>query len=132
MDSLPHDTEAERAVLGIALLLGRFEPIAQLTGDDFVDVPCRLIFLAMRDLHANGEPPDVVLLVGHLRDTNRYNADLGVSAWQLGELFTLSPWAGHLHYYIRRVKEMTRRRRALNQAGRLVRAATNGARRRIA
>ena len=73
----------------------------------------RAICAAMLRLHSAGKPIDVTLLVGELRDSGQYNAEDGVSAATLVELFRLVPMVRHLPCYVERVAEMSQRRRSL-------------------
>ena len=66
----------------------------------------------MLHLHSAGKPVDVSLLVGVLRDRGKYNAENGVSAATLVELFRLLPLVRRLHHYVDRVAEMSQRRGA--------------------
>ena len=86
---------------------------ATLEPADFGDQANRIIYAAMLRLHSAGRPIDVTLLVGELRDSGKYNAEGGVSAATLVELFRLFPLVRHLPYYLERVAEMSARQRSL-------------------
>ena len=104
----PRDIEAERAVLSSVLIdPDRFAEADVLSADDFFDESNRTIFRAMKRLHASGRPTDCTLLVGNLRDRGEYNADAGVSAATIWNLFYLRPWARYIGYYVARVKEFS-------------------------
>ena len=79
------------AVLAVLLLdPGRIaEVAAALEPADFADEANRTIYAAMLRLHSAGKPINVTLLVGELRDRRHYNAEDGVSAATLVELFRL-------------------------------------------
>lgn len=64
------DLEAEQAVLGSILLDRGFraEVAGVLTPDDFYGPDHRLIFRAMQDMEAAGEPIDLVTVTGKLRE----------------------------------------------------------------
>ena len=111
----PHDVDAERAVLAVLLLdPGRIaEVAAALEPADFGDEVNRTIYAAMLRLHSAGKPIDITLVVGELRDSGQYNAEDGVSATTLVELFRLFPLVRHLPYYVERVAEMSQRRWSL-------------------
>ena len=88
------------------------EVAASLEPVDFAGETNRIIFGAMLRLHSAGKPVDVTLVVGELRDCGWYNAEDGVSAATLVELFRLLPLVRHLHHYVDRVAEMSQRRGA--------------------
>ena len=110
----PHDFDAERAILACVLLDPRriAEVAAALEPVDFGGEASHTIYAAMLRLHSAGRPIDVTLLVGELRDGGQYNAQNGVSAATLVELFRLLPLVRRLHHYVDRVAEMSQRRGA--------------------
>jgi replicative DNA helicase len=110
----PHDIGAERAALAVLLLdPGRIADVAAtLEPADFEDQVNRTIYAAMLRLHSAGKPIDVTLVVGELRDSGQYNAEDGVSAVTLAELFRLFPLVRHMPFYVERVAEMSQRRGA--------------------
>ena len=85
---------------------------AALEPADFEDEANRIIYRAMLRLHSAGKPIDVTLVVSELRDSGQYNAEDGVSATALAELFRLFPLVRHLPYYVERVAEVSERRGA--------------------
>ena len=56
------------------------------------------------------KPVDVTLVVGELRNRGQYNAEDGVSAATLVELFRPAPLVRELPQYLSRVLEISRRR----------------------
>ena len=86
------------------------EVAAALEPADFADEANRTIYEAMLRLHSAGKPIDVALLVGELRDGGQYNAEHGVSAATLVELFRPAPLVRELPQYLSRVLEISRRR----------------------
>jgi replicative DNA helicase len=123
----PCDHEAEAAILGISLTVPeRFHEISSsLKLEDFSSESLRTLYGAMLRLQALGHPIDITLLVGELRDFGEYNRDNGVNATTLVNLYRLYPVPSNLPYYIGRVKEMGRRRHALQRGINLVQAAYN-------
>ena len=101
----PNDLVAENAVIAIILLQPeRFcEVSAVLSLDDLYDVPNRTFYGAMLRLQQKQRPPDLTLLIGELRDADEYNADNGISAARLCELYRNYPLACYLNYYVARV-----------------------------
>ena len=108
----PHDVDAERAVLVCVLLdPGRIaEVTAALEPADFKDEANRTIYEAMLRLHSAGKPIDVTLVVGELRDRGQYNAEGGVSAATLVDLFRPAPLVSELPQHVSRVLEISHRR----------------------
>ncbi len=106
----PHDIDAERAVLACVLLdPGRIAAVsAALEPVDFTDEANRTIYEAMLRLHSAGKSIDATLLVGMLRDRGKYNAEGGVSAVTLVELFRPAPLVCELPQYLSRVLEISR------------------------
>jgi len=86
---------------------------AALEPTDFGDQVNRTIYAAMLRPYSPGKPIDITLLVGELRARGRYNAEDGVSAATLVELFQLLPLVRHLPYYVERVAEISKWRRSL-------------------
>jgi replicative DNA helicase len=111
----PHDVDAERTVLACVLLdPDRIADVtAALEPADFWDQVNRTIYAAMLRLHSAGKPIDVTLVVGELGDSGQYDAEDGVSATTLVELFRLFPVVRHLPCYVERVAEMSERRKSL-------------------
>ena len=111
----PHDFDAERAVLACVLLdPGRIaEVAAALEPVDIAGETNRTIYEAMLRLHSSGKPVDVTLVVGELHNRGQYNAEDGVSAATLVELFRLFPLVSELPFYVERVAEMSEQRRSL-------------------
>ena len=56
------------------------------------------------------KPIDVRLVVGELRDCGQYNAEDGVTAATLAELFRPAPLVCELPQYLSRVLKISRRR----------------------
>ena len=83
---------------------------ASLEPADFADEANRTIYAAMLRLHSAAKPIDITLVVGELRDRGQYNAEGGVSATTLVELFRPAPLVRELPQYVSRVLEISRRR----------------------
>ena len=111
----PCDLEAERAALAVVLLEPRrlSDVVALLTPTDFADRSNRTIFEAMLRLQDRGMKSDATIVVGELRVAGLYNAEDGVSATALVDLFRLFPWASSLPHFLDRVLEMSRRRHVI-------------------
>jgi replicative DNA helicase len=125
----PHEAEAERAVLGCAIMLpAKFGEIAAtLAPEDFFDEINRAIFAGMLRLHRHGRPIDATLLIGELRDHGQLSADhTCVTFADLAELFRWHPAPDHLPYYLARIAELSRRRQAFLRGVRLIQAANSG------
>jgi replicative DNA helicase len=125
---LPRDHECERSLLACLLTdPPRFDGVAKvLAADDFDDANNRIIFESMLALRAAGNPIDITLLVGRLRDAGQYDADRGISAATLTNLRALFPSVAILPYYVARLKEMSRRRRARVRGEQILQRAHSG------
>lgn len=119
---LPHDIEAEKAILGQALLDQRSFASAAglLTADDFFAEQNRFIFEAMAALCDRGEPVDEVTLRGELksRDTLQRAGGPAYIGSLLDGLPALSGEAAakHVRSWARKVRDCAARRCALEAA----------------
>jgi replicative DNA helicase len=121
---LPHNPEAERAVLGAVLLdSGVLEDI-QLTSADFYLERHRVIFEACRELAADGEPVDVRTLQAKLEHAGVFD-QVGGLAYLTGLDLDL-PDIARAASYARIVSERALRRRLLQAANRLDQRARTG------
>jgi hypothetical protein len=71
----PSDTSAERSIIGGVLLRNEvLALIEDLEADDFFDTRNRILFQAIRNLQAAGEPVDVVTLEGEIERAGKLEA----------------------------------------------------------
>lgn len=114
--TLPHDLEAERAVLGGVLLdngaLALIDPIV--AAADFYHPGHGLIFEAIKSLAARKEPVDVVTLAAELRTRDRINTIGGQQ--YLGELTDNIPTIAHIEHHARIVADLAALRATCRKA----------------
>lgn len=123
-DSLaPHSIEAEEAVLGSILLSPEalFDVLPFLRADDFFIVRHEWIWKAITDLHKQGHPIDYLTIVTELDRVGRL-AEAGGMAYVLS-LINKSPSSLNVDGYGRIVERMAVRRRLLDGAQKVARAA---------
>jgi replicative DNA helicase len=106
----PHDTSAERAVLGSILIDPTRLPdvAAILTETDWYHDPHRLVWRALLDLDDAGQPIDILLLSRHMKQAGSLEAAGGNAA--LGELAAAVATAWHAEHYARIVHQHARYR----------------------
>ncbi len=111
----PHNLEAERSVLGAAMLderyLGSMMLEAGLSDRDFYRPQHALVFAAMRELHDAGEPIDPLTVTAKLAERGKLE-DAGGSSY-VDELAGWVPAAGHAVAYAKIVRDHARARALL-------------------
>jgi hypothetical protein len=124
---VPHDADAERAVLGCVLLEGRaaLSAVATLEPEDFFFEWHRTVFAAMQDLTTRDEAIDLITLADALRRADQLEAIGGPAALTL--LIEQASLAANLSSYVAIVREHATKRRLLQLAMRTSAQATNGA-----
>jgi replicative DNA helicase len=102
---IPHNIEAERAVLGSILLLPEvFDEVALvIRGADFYDDAHQQIYEHLLALHDNGQRVDLMLLIERLKKAEVYEA-VGGAAY-LAEIGRAVPTAAHAEHYARIVAD---------------------------
>lgn len=110
---LPHDTEAEKSVLGSMLISAEAVAIAmeQLRPEDFYSASHQEIFEAMRTLFGESTAVDIVTLVNELNRRRRMDGVGGLA--YVTELSTMVPSASNAKYYIEIVLEKSKLRRLI-------------------
>ena len=121
----PHDVEAEAAVLGSVLI----DPDAMLdvaellTPDSFYRPAHRWTYEAVATLHARQEPIDLLTIRAELAKAGRLDETGGLPA--LAELMNAVPTSVSAEYYARVVAEKATRRRLIQAAQAIAKAAYN-------
>ena len=114
----PQNLEAEQSVLGAVLLSDTALPALiideNLQAADFYRESHGLIFAAMLDLHAAGEPVDALTLVEHLKQNGQLDSIGGRATVDL--LAGSVPAVGNVRQYARIVRDNAMLRRLLNAA----------------
>jgi replicative DNA helicase len=120
---LPHDIDAEKAVIGGLLLdSGSFDTASDLIKEeDFFAETHRILFGAVRELLRNGSPVDLVSLSGHLKETN--NLKRAGGAAYAAELVDFSPTSAAMAYYCGIVRRKAQARRTIEAARKISQAA---------
>ncbi len=122
MTELPHDLDAERAVLGGLMLGGTVDGLA---GRDFYRPAHQLVFEAVGALRGAGKPADAIAVVDELR---RHGALLKVGgAPYVHTLVASAPSGAQAGHYAAIVRELAERRAIFEQAQRALQAASNPA-----
>jgi replicative DNA helicase len=119
----PHSVEAEQAVLGGLMLDNTtWDAIAdRITSDDFYRRDHQLIFAAISDLAARGEPSDAVTLAEYL-DRQGKQSDTGGLAY-LATLVRETPSAANIRAYADIVRERSQLRRLIRVGGEIAASA---------
>jgi replicative DNA helicase len=114
--ALPHDVEAERAVLGAVLVepTALLVAIEQLAAEDFYLDPHREIFTACLTLHERGKTPDLITITNHLREEKALERVGGVSA--VSALVDAVPDLGHVLHYAEIVRDKAVKRQLVGAA----------------
>lgn len=101
----PHNTEAERALLGSILVRpeGIYEVIDSVVPDSFYNPPHRIIFDAMLELHGRNAPIDLVALTNRLSEKKSLSQAGGDT--YLAELVSQVPSSKNVAYYARVVAD---------------------------
>jgi replicative DNA helicase len=116
---LPHDIEAEEAIIGSLLIDGdSFLRISSLlTPDDFYREKNRLCFTACLDLFQRSEGIDQVTLARELSRTEQLESVGGMA--YLSHLISITPTSTHAEYYAQLVARTSTMRRLISAASRI-------------
>ena len=123
---IPHDSEAEKAVLGAVFL----DPEAiidasdVLQPDDFYEHANRIVFQAMLNISDREEVIDPVTLQDELKKNNQVD-DIGGIAY-VTELSMATPTAAHVTYYAKIVKRKALLRNLISTSQRIIQNAIEG------
>lgn len=126
LQELPHDFAAEKALLGCLLVDNRaFDEISDLSlkVEDFYHPQYGLIFEAIRELHLDSHPFDLVTVSSKLNDNGRLERVGGQSG--LIALAEDIPSAANVQAYGKLVKQKAVLRDVVRTASRVVEAGTN-------
>lgn len=124
---IPHDSDAEKAVLGAVFLnpeaINDASDIVQ--PDDFYERANRLVFQAMINIADRGEEIDPITLQDELKKNNQLE-DIGGIAY-VSELTLATPTAVHITYYAKIVKRKAILRNLVNTSQRIIQNAITDA-----
>ncbi|MGZ5463357.1 MAG: replicative DNA helicase [Thermoanaerobaculia bacterium] len=124
-EPLPHNTEAERAVLGAIIINNNafYRVIGTVDSDSFFKDHHRKIFAAMRVLAEESRPIDLLTLTGQLVRSGALK-DIGGSAY-LSSLVDVVPDIANVEWYAELVKETANKRRLIVMGNSVMRAAAD-------
>jgi replicative DNA helicase len=119
-DRLPHDPEAERAVLGAVLLDpgAMLHIIEKLAVDHFYLETHRIVYQACLDLHEKGDAADLLTVRNHLTEQGRLEQVGGVS--YLSSLVDALPDVANVIHYAEIVHDKAVKRRLMSAAQRII------------
>ena len=119
----PHDVEAEEAVLGSLLLdPDAYYEVSEILGPEaFYHPGNRWLYEAIQSLGTRQEPPDFLVIQDELRRTGRLDESGGVP--YMFKLLNAVPTSINAEYYARIVAEKATRRRLIQAAGQVAKAA---------
>lgn len=111
--TLPHNLEAEDAVLGAFLTDSEIlaENLAKMTTDDFYSSANRTVFECMKELGAKNVPVDIVTVTGKLEKDGRLEEAGGLE--RIEELADTLPSSANCEYYISMLKRDALMRRII-------------------
>lgn len=114
---MPNDQGAEQSVLGAMLMDVRAVDAAAeiLTGEDFYSRANGIVFDAMREIHAAGQPIDTVTLAAKLKEKNVPEEMAGTEF--VKNLLDSVPTSANIKYYVRIVYEKSMLRRLIKCCG---------------
>lgn len=121
----PHNTEAEKGVLGALLRDGITADgtFGHLTPADFYHDAHQKVFAIFRDHAAAGKPFDCV---GCFDELIRRNQSKDVTPAYIAELFDAMPTSANLEYHAQLVREYAERRRLIHAGTEMIRDAWEG------
>ncbi|MFV0394310.1 MAG: replicative DNA helicase [Coprobacillaceae bacterium] len=120
---VPHDLEAERALLGSMLISQEkcVNVLDKTTEDDFYEVPHRIIITAMAALKKQGMPVDVTTLTSYLVDHEQLDSMGGVD--YLLQLSESVPTIEHTDYYLTILQNKSMLRNIIKEASEIAEGA---------
>ena len=123
---IPHDSDAEKAVLGAVFLnpeaINEASDIVQ--ADDFYERANRLVFQAMINIADRGAEIDPITLQDELKKNNQLE-DIGGIAY-VSELTLATPTAVHITYYAKIVKRQAILRNLVTTSQKIIQNAISG------
>ena len=112
--------EAEQSVLGAALQDKKsVNRLKEMTVDDFTEPEHRVLFSAILENDAKGNPPDLVMMHTALAEQNKLDM-IGGDRY-LMELINTVPTTANMMYYVQAVRECTARRKLKSIGEELIR-----------
>ena len=104
------NTEAEQCCLGAALQDKKsVERLKNMLAEDFTEPEHRVLYEAILENDAKGNPPDIVMMHQTLSEQNKLDL-IGGDRWLL-TLINMVPTTANMMHYVRAVQECTARRK---------------------
>ena len=104
------NTEAEQCCLGAALQDKKsVERLKNMSAEDFTEPEHRVLYEAILENDAKGNPPDIVMMHQTLSEQNKLDL-IGGDRWLL-TLINMVPTTANMMHYVRAVQECTARRK---------------------
>lgn len=124
---LPYNEEAEKAVLGSILLAPETSESAldRLSASDFMSIPNREIFTAMKNIWGKGGSIDVVTVMAELEKLGKTESSGGLP--YITELSVFTPTALNVEHYAAIVEEESTRRHLIRTCTEIAQKASTGA-----
>ncbi len=111
---LPHNAEAELALLGSLLLDSTYCDVVVIGADDFFSEARRTLFTHIMAIHDTGVRVDVALVRDRLKRFGDYESVVGADV--LAKALTSAPVACHAAYYANIVRGLARQRLCIQEA----------------
>jgi len=119
--TIPHNVEAEQAVLGSLLIdQAQWDGLQLDSGDFFIDAH-RILFSAMQSLNQAGKPADQISVAQELASRKQVQAVGGVAIFP--HLSNKVPTSMHCHHYAEIVRRLSAYRKMLDVAGNIAKIA---------
>lgn len=122
----PHDTETEAASLSCALLNNKalYELVTRLDSEDYYLDKHRIIFDALKSINNKKIKTDIMVLKTTLIENDTFDS---IGGYQyLTEIFESSASSQNINYCIKRIKELSRRRRVISESMETIQKAYRG------
>jgi len=110
MNDQPHNTEAERAIIGCCLLdhRARVTVLSRIKRDDFYEPSHRIMYGAIEEISATGGKPDIVTVSNYLIDRNESAAVTNISGTT-----AVVPSVRNAEHYANIVREAAQKRKLI-------------------
>ncbi|MDR6883058.1 replicative DNA helicase [Bacillus sp. 3255] len=117
---MPYDEASENGVVGAILVNSSlFESVSErLNGEEFINPALKTVYKAMGEVVDAKDPLDLITLTSRLQDSNKLQTVGGVTF--LSNLASAVGKLSNVDHYIRRIKEMHRKRQAIEYAADLL------------
>ena len=122
--TIPHNREAEEAVIGSILIDPECMPSLNLTSEQFYVVRNQWIYTSLENLHTNNTPIDFLTVCAELKQMGKM-ADIGGESY-LMDLMNSTPSSYNVSAYADMVRDAAERREYIHIANKIATGAYNG------